>query len=117
MSSQSGECQGHKRLTFTTAFAASAVAKALPALEGKLTGSAIRVPTPNVSLAIMNLELTDKPGRDHINQYLRQVATKGALGAQIGWTSMPDTVSSDLVGAGVEPKRRRTHTVSMEGVG
>jgi glyceraldehyde 3-phosphate dehydrogenase len=56
------------------------------------------VPTFNVSLAILNLVLGQSVGRDEVNAYLRGVATTGTLGAQVGWTSMPDTVSSDLVG-------------------
>ena len=48
-------------MVITETGAAKAVAKALPELAGKLTGNAIRVPTPNVSLAILNLTLAAKP--------------------------------------------------------
>ena len=78
--------------------AAKAVAKALPALAGKLTGSAIRVPTPNVSLAIMNLELARDVDRDALNDHLRQVALDSPLHAQIGYSRSKELVSSDLVG-------------------
>ena len=44
-------------MVITETGAAKAVAKALPELAGRLTGNAIRVPTPNVSLAILNLKL------------------------------------------------------------
>src|SRR5690606_2379220 len=44
-------------MVLTETGAAKAVSKALPQLEGKLTGNAIRVPTPDVSMAILNLEL------------------------------------------------------------
>ena len=44
-------------MVISTTGAAKAVAKALPELKGLLTGNAIRVPTPNVSMAIMNLNL------------------------------------------------------------
>ena len=47
-------------MVITSTGAVKAVAKALPELEGKLTGNAIRVPTPNVSLAILSLELNKK---------------------------------------------------------
>jgi glyceraldehyde 3-phosphate dehydrogenase len=46
-------------MVITETGAAKAVAKALPELQGKLTGNSIRVPTPNVSMAILNLTLTD----------------------------------------------------------
>ena len=44
-------------MVITETGAAKAVAKALPSFAGKLTGNAIRVPTPDVSLAILNLQL------------------------------------------------------------
>jgi glyceraldehyde 3-phosphate dehydrogenase len=44
-------------MVITETGAAKAVAKALPELQGKLTGNSIRVPTPNVSMAILNLTL------------------------------------------------------------
>jgi glyceraldehyde 3-phosphate dehydrogenase len=85
-------------LVITETGAASAAAKALPQLKGKLTGSAIRVPVPNVSLAILKLNLDRPMTRDAINDLLHAAATSGPLQAQIGWTAMVDTVSSDLVG-------------------
>jgi glyceraldehyde 3-phosphate dehydrogenase len=85
-------------LVITETGAASAVAKALPHLKGKLTGSAIRVPVPNVSLAILKLNLERPVDRDALNEALRVAATASPLQAQIGWTAMVDTVSSDLVG-------------------
>ncbi len=85
-------------LVITETGAASAVAKALPGLKGKLSGSAIRVPTPDVSLAILNLRLRTSVSREDLNDHLREVATNSALQAQIGWTCMADTVSSDLIG-------------------
>ena len=55
-----GERRGRSaalNMVLTETGAAKAVAKALPELKGKLTGNAIRVPTPNVSMAILNLQL------------------------------------------------------------
>ena len=87
-------------MVITSTGAATAAAKALPQLAGRLTGNAIRVPTPNVSLAILNLQLgRETGGRDALNDYFRGLAADSALEAQIGYSSAPETVSSDLVGA------------------
>jgi glyceraldehyde 3-phosphate dehydrogenase len=85
-------------LVITTTGAATAASRALPSLEGKLTGSAIRVPTPNVSLAILNLNLERETTRDELNEHLRLVSMEGVLQQQIDWTAAPDVVSIDQVG-------------------
>ncbi len=85
-------------MVITETGAASAIAKALPELTGKITGNAIRVPTPNVSLAILNLELANETSKDDINAHLRQVSMDSPLASQIDFTASPDVVSSDLVG-------------------
>jgi glyceraldehyde 3-phosphate dehydrogenase len=79
--------------------AAKAVAKALPELAGKLTGNAIRVPTPNVSLAILNLELGQETDVASLNSYLRDVSLDSPLQNQIDYTNSPEVVSSDFVGS------------------
>jgi len=86
-------------LVITETGAATAVAKALPELDGRLTGNAIRVPTPNVSLAILNLELGTDVDRDHVNAYLRGLSVDSKLRDQIDYTSSDELVSSDLVGS------------------
>ncbi|MCK7458612.1 glyceraldehyde-3-phosphate dehydrogenase [Idiomarina aminovorans] len=86
-------------MVITSTGAAKAVSKALPEMEGKLTGNAIRVPTPNVSMAIMNLNLEKSTNRDELNDYLRQVALHSDLVNQIGYTASTEIVSSDLVGS------------------
>jgi len=86
-------------LVITETGAATAVAKALPELAGRLTGNAIRVPTPNVSLAILNLELGAEADRDEINAYLRKLSVDSKLSDQIDYTSSDEIVSSDLVGS------------------
>ncbi len=86
-------------LVITETGAATAVAKALPELAGRLTGNAIRVPTPNVSLAILNLELGTEGDRDEINAYLRGLSVDSPLREQIDYTSSDEVVSSDLVGS------------------
>lgn len=86
-------------MVLTSTGAASAVAKALPELKGKLTGNAIRVPTPNVSMAIMNLNLDKETSKDDLNQFLSETAQYSELQDQIDYTTSTEIVSSDLVGS------------------
>lgn len=86
-------------MVITSTGAAKAVAKALPELKGKLTGNAIRVPTPNVSMAIMNLNLSQSTSAEQLNDYLRQTALHSDLESQIDYTASTEVVSSDLVGS------------------
>jgi glyceraldehyde 3-phosphate dehydrogenase len=79
--------------------AAKAVAKVIPALAGKLTGNAIRVPTPNVSLAILNLELARPVDVAGLNAYLRTMSLDSPYQNQIDYTNSPEVVSSDFVGS------------------
>lgn len=85
-------------MVLTETGAAKAVAKALPELEGKLTGNAIRVPTPDVSMAILNLTLEQAVDRDQVNELLRQTSLTGELRAQIDFTDSAEVVSTDFVG-------------------
>jgi glyceraldehyde 3-phosphate dehydrogenase len=85
-------------MVITETGAATAVAKAYPQLEGKLTGSSIRVPTPNVSLAILNLHLGQTTDKKSINEYLRDIALFSPLQHQINFTASKEIVSTDLVG-------------------
>ncbi len=86
-------------MVLTETGAAKAVAKALPELAGKLTGNAIRVPIPNVSMAILNLTLEKEVTRDEINNYLREMALYSPLQKQIDYVNSPEVVSSDFVGS------------------
>ena len=86
-------------MVITETGAAKAVAKALPELKGKLTGSAIRVPTPNVSLAVLNLNLEQEVTKEEVNAYLRDVALNSSLMEQIDYTASTELVSTDLVGS------------------
>ncbi|MFD6053545.1 glyceraldehyde-3-phosphate dehydrogenase [Agromyces sp. NPDC060279] len=79
--------------------AAKAVSKALPQLEGKLTGSAIRVPTPDVSLAILNLQLERPTDKATLNGFLRQTSLTSPLRQQIDYIESPEVVSTDFVGS------------------
>jgi len=86
-------------MVISTTGAAKAVAKALPELKGLLTGNAIRVPTPNVSMAIMNLNLKKVTDKDALNDYLRNISLKSDLQNQIDYTASSEIVSTDLVGS------------------
>jgi len=85
-------------MVVTSTGAVGAVAKCLPQLEGKLTGNAIRVPTPNVSLAVMSLNLGKDVTKDSVNSYLRKAALEGDLQNQIDYVNSSEVVSSDFVG-------------------
>jgi glyceraldehyde 3-phosphate dehydrogenase len=85
-------------LVITETGAESAIAKVLPELSGKFTGNAIRVPTPNVSLAVLNLQLHKKTTKDEVNDIMRHAALKGNLIEQIEYSFSEELVSSDLVG-------------------
>ncbi|HEY4534862.1 MAG TPA: glyceraldehyde-3-phosphate dehydrogenase [Enteractinococcus sp.] len=86
-------------MVLTETGAATAVAKALPELSGKLSGNAIRVPTPNVSMAILNLQLDGKTSKEEINTRLRQESLTGDLSKQIDYIYSHDAVSTDFVGS------------------
>ncbi len=85
-------------MVITETGASKAVAKLLPELAGKLTANAIRVPTPNVSLAILKLSLQHEVSRDEVNAFLRETALNSSLQRQIDYTSSQEYVSSDFTG-------------------
>ncbi len=86
-------------MVLTETGAAKAVSKALPEMEGKLTGSSVRVPTPNVSLAILNLNLEQDVDKEQINDYMRYIALHSDLQKQVDYSNSPEAVSSDFVGS------------------
>ncbi|AVV33429.1 MAG: aldehyde dehydrogenase [Cobetia sp.] len=85
-------------MVLTETGAAKAVAKALPELSGKLTGNAIRVPTPNVSMAILNLTLNTASDAERMNDFLRTASLHSSLQKQIDYVDSCEVVSSDFVG-------------------
>ena len=85
-------------MVITETGASSAVTKLLPELDGKLTGNAIRVPTPNVSLAILNLTVGKETTVEEVNNYLRESCIHGDMQRQMDFTYSPEVVSSDFVG-------------------
>ncbi|UXI02573.1 glyceraldehyde-3-phosphate dehydrogenase [Photobacterium sp. TY1-4] len=86
-------------MVLTSTGAAKAVAKALPEMAGKLTGNAIRVPTPNVSMAIANLNLDKDVSAEELNTYLREMSINSPLSGQIDYTQSTEIVSTDIVGS------------------
>ncbi|WP_228344522.1 glyceraldehyde-3-phosphate dehydrogenase [Venatoribacter cucullus] len=85
-------------MVITETGAAKAVAKALPELKGLLTGNAIRVPTPNVSMAILALNLKKETSVEEVNNFLREQSLHSALQKQIDWVNSAEVVSTDFVG-------------------
>jgi len=85
-------------MVITETGATNAIVKLIPELEGKLTGNAIRVPTPNVSLAILNLSLGRDVSVEEVNDFLRHTSLHSGLQRQMEFTMSPEVVSSDFVG-------------------
>ena len=85
-------------MVITSTGAGKAVTKVIPSLEGKLTANAVRVPTPNVSLAILKLNLEKSTSINDINAVMRQAALHGSLVNQINYQVDPDLVSTDIIG-------------------
>ncbi|MEE2830341.1 MAG: type I glyceraldehyde-3-phosphate dehydrogenase [Myxococcota bacterium] len=96
----------------TTTGAAKAVALVLPALEGKLNGMAIRVPTPNVSLVDLVVRLEQDVTREEVNAALR-TAAQGPLKGVLTVCDKP-LVSSDYVG---DPSSSTVDALSTEVIG
>ncbi len=86
-------------MVITETGAGSAVSKALPSFEGKLTSNAIRVPVPNGSLAILKLELGTKTSKEGMNAMMKKYALEGNLVEQIKYSLNNELVSSDIVGS------------------
>ena len=86
-------------MVLTETGAANAVSQVLPELDGKLSANAIRVPTPNVSMAILNLHLEKETKVDELNNFLRQTAFHSIYKDQIDYTNSPEIVSSDIIGS------------------
>ena len=103
-------------MVITETGAGKAVSKAVPELSGKLTSNAIRVPVPNGSLAILNLNLQSKTSREDLNAIMKKYALEGDLVEQIRYSMSNELVSSDIVGT-LEPSIFDSHAtiVSKEG--
>lgn len=94
-------------LVITETGAGKAVSKALPPLKGKLTGNAVRIPTPNGSLAILNLILFQRTSKKDVNEILKQHSLNGRMIEQLGFSENQELVSSDII--------RDNHTCIIDG--
>ena len=95
----SGDRRGRSaplNMVITSTGAVKAVAKAIPELSGKLTGNAIRVPTPNVSLAVLVLNLEEEVTKAELNEFLKNSAFTSKYRQIIGYTNSPEAVSTDF---------------------
>ncbi|MCB5161553.1 glyceraldehyde-3-phosphate dehydrogenase [Marinomonas algarum] len=86
-------------MVMTETGAAKAVSKAIPSLEGKLSGSAIRVPVINVSIAVLSLNLKSAASVEEINAAVKAASNSAELTGQIGYSDCADAVSSDFIGS------------------
>ncbi|MBT3303535.1 MAG: glyceraldehyde-3-phosphate dehydrogenase [Bacteroidetes bacterium] len=94
-------------LVITETGAGKAVAKALPKLAGKLTGNAVRIPTPNGSLAILNLILKKRANKEEVNEVIKHHSLFGRLIEQVEFSENQELVSSDII--------RNTHACIIDG--
>jgi glyceraldehyde 3-phosphate dehydrogenase len=85
-------------MVITSTGAGSAVTKVIPDLKDKLTANAVRVPTPNGSLAILSLELAKETSIEGVNAAIKDAALNGELVNQIHYSFDPELVSSDIIG-------------------
>ncbi len=85
-------------MVLTSTGAATAVSKVIPALAGKLTSNSVRVPTPNVSIAILNITLKNATSLEELNAMLKDASLHGNLVDQIHYSKSTEYVSSNAIG-------------------
>lgn len=85
-------------LVITETGAGSAIDKAIPGLGAKFTSNAIRVPVPDGSLAILNLQITKGTSLEEVNELMRKASLEGDLVEQINYSISNELVSSDIIG-------------------
>ncbi|MBI3511982.1 MAG: glyceraldehyde-3-phosphate dehydrogenase [Bacteroidetes bacterium] len=85
-------------MVITETGAESALKKVLPKLAGKFTANSVRVPTPNVSLAILNITVKKEISKEDVNNVMRDYALHGDLVEQIQYAFSNELVSSDVIG-------------------
>lgn len=85
-------------MVITSTGAGAAVTKVIPDLKDKLTANAVRVPTPNGSLAILSLNVKKGTNVAEVNAAIKDAALNGELVNQIFYSFDPELVSSDIIG-------------------
>lgn len=85
-------------MVITNTGAGKAVVKVIPDLKDKLTANAVRVPTPNGSLAILKLLLKKRTSTSQLNKTIKNAALEGPLVEQINYSLSNELVSTDIVG-------------------
>jgi len=85
-------------MVITETGAESALKKVLPHLAGKFTANSVRVPTPNVSLAILNLTINKEVTKEEVNDIVKKYALEGKLVEQIQYSFSNELVSTDVIG-------------------
>jgi len=85
-------------MVITETGAESALKKVLPELSGKFTANSVRVPTPNVSLAILSMTIEKEVTKEIINDIIKDAALNGALVEQIQYLNSNELVSTDVIG-------------------
>ena len=98
----------------TTTGAARAVGEVLPELKGKLDGSAIRVPVPDVSLVDLTFTPKRDTTRDEVNQILKAASEKERLKGILDYTDEP-LVSIDLQHTSASSTIDSLETAVLEG--
>jgi glyceraldehyde 3-phosphate dehydrogenase len=97
----------------TSTGAAKALGLVLPELAGKLDGTSVRVPTPNVSLVSLDVNLAQQPGVKDVNEVFRRAA-EGELKGILEY-STAKLVSSDFNGVAASCSFDATQTASIDG--
>jgi glyceraldehyde 3-phosphate dehydrogenase len=85
-------------MVITETGAESALKKVLPELSGKFTANSVRVPTPNVSLAILSMTVNKEVTKEDINEIMKDAALNGRLVEQIQYVNSNEFVSTDVIG-------------------
>jgi len=85
-------------MVITETGAGKAISKVIPELKDKITANAVRVPTPNGSLAIMNLTVGKETTVAEVNSLLKDAALNGSLISQIFYSIDSELVSNDIIG-------------------
>lgn len=85
-------------MVITETGAGKAVVKIIPSLKDKLTANAVRIPTPNGSLAIIKVRVNQQTTQEDVNTLLKSAALQGDLVNQIHYATNPELVSNDIIG-------------------